>query len=145
MFVFAGIPWSVRLNAESDLLVEISGADEDIVEVLDRLRTQRDDYLNSLLSPAEREEYEYRVSPTADALRRQLSTVQINAEEFRGLFLHQKQFDDAFPANDLGLAFSSARQKERAEAEIQLQSELKRILGEERFQIYTERKTKTVQ
>lgn len=117
--------------------------DEDTLEVLARLQAEREDYLNSALLPGEREEYDLRVSATADALRRQLNAIPVNSEEFRELFQYQNKFDQAFPPNDLGLAFSPARQKERAEAETQLQSELQRILGEERFRSYLARKTST--
>lgn len=112
---------------------------EDPMEILERLRIQRDEFLNSVLSPQEREDYELRVSPTAEGLRSQLTSVPLGADEFRELFQFQQQFNTAYPANDLGLAFSTARQKERAEAEVRLQAEFRRILGEERFRAYSER------
>jgi hypothetical protein len=111
--------------------------DED-QERLRQIEKQREAELAQLLSPAELEEYQLRNSSTANSMRAQLTGFDPSEEEFRKIFRIQKTFDDefakAFDATDDAQGEVKARAQQQAQEA--LNEEVKKILGEKRFNEY---------
>jgi hypothetical protein len=111
--------------------------DED-QEKLRTIEKQREAELAGILSPEELEEYQLRNSATANNMRSQLTGLELNEEEFRKIFHLQKTFDEEF-----GEGFDStdemqmeAKAKAQRTAQDALNAELKKTLGETRYNEY---------
>src|SRR5207247_2906133 len=104
-------------------------------ENLMRLQMQRASDLAGILSPQELDQYDLRNSPTANAMRAQMSGFQPTEEEFRKIFQLQKTFDSdfnrAFDLSDNGQSGVKARAQQAAQEA--LNAEVKKTLGESRF------------
>lgn len=124
---------------EEELLTRTRGVllDEDRRE-LRRLREQGRAELASVLSSAELEEFDLRTSETADGLREQLVGFDPNEDEFRKVFRLQRTFDEEFiQAAELSdPAAQEAWFKAQADAQDALQAEVRKTLGEKRFNEY---------
>jgi hypothetical protein len=111
---------------------------EEDQERLRQLQKQREEEMAKVLTPEEMEEYELRHSNTANNLRYQLAGFEPNEEEFRKIFPLQKAFDDTFsdlpPSRDD--AGAEARERAQQEAQAALHEELRKALGETRFNEY---------
>ena len=99
------------------------------------LREARENQIASLLTPEQKFEYDLRKSPTAANLRLQLDGFNPSEEEFRNLFQIQKEFEDDHGVVQ-GATISQAEVQERRSAEQNLKSDIKSLLGEDRFQDY---------
>jgi hypothetical protein len=100
---------------------------------VDAIRKQRDLAIASLLTPAELEEYQMRSSGTARNMRYSLASFEPSEDEFRQLFKLRKAFDDQFSnieGND------KLAQEQRRLAQEATDSQIKSLLGEERYQEY---------
>ena len=99
------------------------------------LREARENQIASLLTPEQKFEYDLRKSPTAANLRLQLDGFNPSEEEFRNIFQIQKEFEDDHGVVQ-GATISQAEVQERRSAEQNLKSDIKSLLGEDRFQDY---------
>ncbi len=103
-----------------------------------QLEKQKEAELAKILSPEELEDYQLRTSSVANTLRSQMVGFEASKEEFRQLFRLQKTFEDQFSSafnptdeNQLGI-----REKAQDQAQLALQEEMKKTLGEKRYNEY---------
>ncbi len=87
----------------------------------------------AILSPQELEDYDFRVSPTATALQRQLANFDPTEQEFRDLFRLRAPLDEKMRAG--GMAFANT--PEAAALQQKVAAEIKSMLGEARYEDYT--------
>jgi hypothetical protein len=102
---------------------------------LRRLRTQEQAELAAFLSPAEREQYELWLSPTANGVRQAAYGMDISQEEFLAIYNARKAFDQQWGARDPDLMDEGSRQRMEM-ARQQIEIDLQRQLGPERFAEY---------
>jgi hypothetical protein len=102
---------------------------------LQQLQKMREAEIAQLLTPDEYREYELRNSPTADALREQLSGFNATEEEFRKVFDLQKAYEAQMAKMPLG-ADEEVRSHVTEQAEDALNEELRKLLGPERYAEY---------
>ncbi|HVY71384.1 MAG TPA: hypothetical protein VHH73_15735 [Verrucomicrobiae bacterium] len=107
---------------------------EDPFAKIRRLRKEKDEAMAGLLTPAEKEEYDLRVSATAEAMRRQLAGFSPTEEEFRTILRLRKPVENEF-AMEFTL-FDTERAKQEREATGQMEARIKQALGEQRFAEY---------
>ncbi|HAM73658.1 MAG TPA: hypothetical protein DCM86_18650 [Verrucomicrobiales bacterium] len=104
-------------------------------EALRQVREQREAALRSLLTPAEREQYDLWMSPTAEALRHDFYGMEASEEEFQAVYALRRTFDEAWPADSIDTQDPKATEAWGA-ALLQLEDRVKEALGEERFSMY---------
>jgi hypothetical protein len=107
-------------------------------EKLRFLQAEQKRDMEALLSPAERQAYDLRQSPTANQLRAKMTQLNATEQEYLAIFPLQKAFDEKYnPQNNDpysgGAERDQAYWKERRAAEAQLQTQIKSIVGAERF------------
>jgi len=102
---------------------------------LGRLRQQKQTELAAFLSPAEQQQYELWMSDTANGVRHATYGMDISQEEFLAIYNARKTFDEQWTARDPGLMDDAAAQRLQA-ARQQMESDLERQLGTERFAEY---------
>lgn len=102
-------------------------------ERLKLLRAERDRDIAALLSPAEREQYELRTSPTSQQLRARYGDAIETEDDFRKLYALQKAFDEKHAFDATTGRVSKETLQQRAEAQRQLQQDMRAALGEEKF------------
>jgi hypothetical protein len=102
---------------------------------LRRLRQQEQAELAALLNPAERDQYELWMSDTANAVRRATYGMDISQEEFLLIFSARKSFDQQWASRDPALMDDATGQRMQL-ARLQLETDLERQLGPERFAEY---------
>ena len=100
-----------------------------------QVREQREAALRSLLTPAEREQYDLWMSPTAEALRHDFYGMEASEEEFQAVYALRRTFDEAWPADSIDTQDPKATEAWGA-ALLQLEDRVKEALGEERFSMY---------
>ena len=98
-------------------------------------KKEADDALRRILTPEELFQYQLRTSSTASDLRSKVEGFNPTEQEYIAVFKLRKAFDEGFPA---GRFFSEteAEQAKRAEAEKQMQEQIKQALGAERYADY---------
>lgn len=99
-------------------------------EKLKLLRAERDRDIAALLSPAEREAYEMRTSPTAATLRARYGDGIETEEDFRKIYALQKAFDEQYPADALTGRVTPETMRQRTEAQRQLQADIRAAVGD---------------
>jgi hypothetical protein len=107
-------------------------------EKLRMLEKEKEAEMAKVLTPQEMEEYQLRNSSTANTLRGQLAGFQPTEEEFRKLFKLQKTYDDQF-AKAFDITDDSAmsvQSKAQQDAQRALGDEMKKMLGEQRYNEY---------
>ena len=102
---------------------------------LGRLSRQKQAELAAFLSPVEQQQYELWMSDTANAVRHATYGMDISKEEFLAIYNAHKTFDEQWAARDPGLMDDAAAQRLQA-AHQQMESDLERQLGTERFAEY---------
>ncbi len=102
---------------------------------LRRLRQQKQTELAALLSPAEREQYELWMSDSANGVRHATYGMDIAKEEFLAIYNARKTFDEQWSGCDPELVDEATSQRMEA-ARQQMESDLERQLGAERFAEY---------
>lgn len=101
-------------------------------EKLLREEQQRD--IDALLTPTEKFEWELRTSNTAGAVRRQVAKVDVTEEEFRALFVAQRDYEQVAAPGGRVQGPPSPEQQDRALAAWDAkQAELRRVLGDDRY------------
>lgn len=96
------------------------------------LQKQRAAELDAALTPAEREQFELWMSPTANAVRSAFYGMNPTEQEFRAVFQARKAFEDAWGNVDPALA-DPVTQQQRAQAMLQSDEQIRRALGDQRF------------
>ncbi|MFM1769710.1 MAG: hypothetical protein RJA22_2239 [Verrucomicrobiota bacterium] len=99
------------------------------------LRAQREAELGRLLSPAERQQFDLWLSPTANAVRQALYGMQASEQEFLAVYGARKAFEDRWQAREaesLDAALLGQREQERVRMETRIQEQL----GEQRYAEY---------
>lgn len=99
-------------------------------ERLRLLTAERERDLAALLTPAEREAYDLRLSPSAATVRARYGEGLETEEEFRRVFALQRAFDARFPADSAAARNDAAGRQQFAEAQRQLENEVRAALGE---------------
>jgi hypothetical protein len=102
-------------------------------EKLKLLRTERDRDIAALLTPAELVDYELRTSPSAATLRTRYGDAIASEDEFKKLYALQKSFEEKFPADTFTGRVSMESMRARADAQLQLQNDLRAAVGDERY------------
>jgi hypothetical protein len=99
-------------------------------EKLRLLRLERERDIAAALTPEQREQYELRLSQTANQVRSRYGEVIQSEEEYRRIFALQKAFDDQYAASEMLGGGSSSQETTRArrEAEQKLQEEIRASL-----------------
>lgn len=121
------------------ILAETEGfrlpADDEKLAFLEK--EQRKD-LAALLSPEELEAFDMRNSSTANRLRSQLHDLDISESEYKAIYSVQKAFDDKFSNRSGPTDSPSSRDlaQARAQAQQDLNAQLKATLGDDRFNAY---------
>lgn len=102
-------------------------------EKLRLLRSERDRDIAALLSPSELADYELRTSPSAATVRNRYGDAIQSEDDFRKLYALQKAFDEKFPAEALTGRVSMDTMRARADAQQQLQTDIRATLGDEKY------------
>lgn len=96
------------------------------------LRQQRENELNSALSPPEREQFDLWLSPAANSIRYALYGMSGSEQEFQTVYRARKQFDDRWAKYDVDL-LDEASQHQRATEQAQSEQLIRQGLGEPRY------------
>ena len=99
-------------------------------ERLRLLAAERERDLAALLTPAEREAYDLRLSPSAAVVRARYGEGLETEEEFRRVFALQRAFDARFPAETATARNDPAGRQQFADAQRQLENEVRAALGD---------------
>lgn len=102
-------------------------------EKLRLLRLERERDIAALLSPDELAAYELRTSPSSAVVRSRYGDAIESEAEFRKLFELQKSLDEKFPREALTGRIAPETLRARAEAERQLDADMRAALGDERY------------
>jgi RNA polymerase sigma factor (sigma-70 family) len=116
---------------ESDLRVQGTLTPEKR-QALKALHVAKEAEMERLLGPEDKQEYDWRVSPTATKIRFAFTGCDLTEREFQEIFNIQKPFDDEFDPvytdwNEPGIT------DRHAQAEQQMEQKLQAALGERRF------------
>jgi len=112
-----------------------SAPDLEDVDECQRLRKEKAAELAKVLTPQELEDYELRMSDTAQRMRIELDGFDPTDKEFRDLFKLQKKFDEEYGPSVAG-PFDPDWVKRWQEAQKGLDDQIKEVLGESRYQEY---------
>lgn len=118
-----------------------SGFDVDSMKDITKIQCEMEAELAKTLSPQEMEDFNLRMSNTANMMRFQLASFEPDEQEFRNVFKLKKAFDDEF--GFAGIAPTDKAEKEKFDAaKKELNAQLKQVLGDryadyERAQDYT--------
>jgi hypothetical protein len=102
---------------------------------LQRLSEQRHAALSATLSPAELEQMELWISPSANAVRHDMYGMNASEEEFQAVYQLRKTFDQQWATLDPELMTESSR-ADYQQAKAQLDEQIREQLGPQRFADY---------
>jgi hypothetical protein len=103
-------------------------------ERLKLLQAEKERDLAAVLSAGDREQMELRTSPSAQALIKRYGDIIASEEEYKRLYALQKAFDDRYASPEYHTRPPTPEQdREREDAERQLNDALRAALGEERW------------
>ena len=102
-------------------------------EKLRLLRQERDRDIAAVLSPEERLAYEMRTSPSGMGVRSRYGDAIESEAEFQKIFALQKAFDERYSREALTGRISPEVLRERAQAERQLDAEIRASVGDDRY------------
>ena len=102
-------------------------------EKLKLLRAERDRDIAALLTPAELADYELRTSPSAATVRSRYGAALASEDDFKKIYALQKAFDEKFPAVALSGNIPPETLRGRADAQRQLQDDIRSALGDDRY------------
>jgi hypothetical protein len=100
------------------------------------IRAERRDALAKLLTPAEFEDLELRISTTASSLRSQLAAFAPTENEFREIFRLKREFTEEYNTRGGVDPEDQTFNQRRAQASQQVEERLKGALGPERYAEY---------
>ena len=99
------------------------------------VRAQKQEEIAKLLSPAEQEQYELWLSPTANAVRHSIYGMEATEAEFQSIFKVRKALEQQFADTDPATMDEATRQKyEQAQKEADAQ--IRQALGAKRYAEY---------
>ncbi len=104
-------------------------------EELVQLRSTKQAELAQVLSPAEQQEFELWMSPTANAVRYAFYGMNATEQEFLEVYELRKAFDEEYPPEILDMN-DPVQVENWAQAKQALDQQLKQTLGESRYQEY---------
>ncbi len=110
----------------------LSTADQEQLAILN---AKRQTELNALLSPAEREQYELWMSPTANAVRHSVYGMEATEDEFLAIYKARKQFEEQWNKWDGSLMDDATWQRYQA-ARKQSDDSIRQALGDQRYAEY---------
>jgi hypothetical protein len=109
--------------------------DAEDMKKMQAMQKEMENELGRILSPDELESYQLRMSQTAMMMRMQLSSFEPSEQEFRDIFKLKKSFEDQF--GSFGMQNQDKAEKEKYNAaKKDLDSQVKDLLGETRYQDY---------
>jgi hypothetical protein len=98
------------------------------------LREEKERDIAAALTPEEREQYELHLSPTALTIRSTYGDAIQTEDDYRKVYALRKAFDDQYRnAQRPGTVLSPEQAKERAEAQKQLDLQIRSVIGEDSF------------
>jgi len=100
------------------------------------IRAERRDALAKLLTPAEFEDLELRISTTASSLRSQLAAFAPTENEFREIFRLKREFTEEYNTRGGVDPEDQTSNQRRAQASQQVEEQIKTALGPERYAEY---------
>ena len=100
------------------------------------IRAERRDALAKLLTPAEFEDLELRISTTASSLRSQLASFAPTENEFREIFRLKREFTEEYNTRGGVDPEDQTINQQRAQASQQVEEQIKAALGPERYAEY---------
>ncbi len=109
--------------------------DGDAMKNMAKVQREKEAELAKVLTPQELEDYNLRMSQTANMMRFQLASFDPNEQEFRAAFKARKKLDDEFGFTGVPPSDKAEREKYDA-AKKAMETELKQTLGETRFADY---------
>jgi hypothetical protein len=102
-------------------------------EKLRLLRLERERDVAALLTPEERLAYEMRTSPSGNSVKARYGDAIESEAEFQKIYALQKAFDESFPRDALTGRISPETMRARADAERQLEANIRAAVGDERY------------
>lgn len=96
------------------------------------LRQRRETELNSLLAPAEREQFDLWLSPTANAVRYALYGMKATEQEFIAIYRARKPFEERWGKYDVDVLDENTR-RQRESDRAQVEGAIQQSLGETRY------------
>ena len=102
-------------------------------EKLRLLRQERDRDIAALLTPEERTAYEMRTSLSGNTVRSRYGDAIESEAEFARIYALQKAFDEKFPRDALTGRIPPEVLRARAEAERQLEADIRGAVGDDRY------------
>jgi hypothetical protein len=102
---------------------------------LRELERQQRDALAQVLSPAELEQYDFRNNPAASTVRMRTAGMDLTEQEFRTLFQLQDALEQQFSMRGPAMPPPEVM-RQRAEAEQQMNEQIKGLLGPDRYAEY---------
>lgn len=97
------------------------------------LQAERERDIAALLSPEEKLAYDLRTSPSAATIRSRYGEAIESEAELQKIYALQKAFDEKFPREALTGRISPETLRARAEAESQLDADLRAAVGDDRY------------
>ena len=97
------------------------------------LQAERERDIAALLSPEEKLAYDLRTSPSAATIRSRYGEAIESEAELQKIYALQKAFDDKFPREALTGRISAETLRARADAERQLDADLRAAVGDNRY------------
>lgn len=102
-------------------------------EKLRLLRLERERDIAALLTPEERTDYEMRTSMSGNMVKGRYGDAIESEAEFQKIYALQKAFDEKFSRDALTGRISPEVMRARAEAERQLESDIRAAVGDDRY------------
>jgi hypothetical protein len=98
------------------------------------LREEKERDIAAALSPQEREQYELHLSQTASAIRSTYGDAIQTEDDYKKVFALRKAFDDQYRnPQRAGTVLSPDQVRDRAEAQKQLDLQIRAVIGEDNF------------
>ncbi len=112
------------------------GFDQEDIKKVQKMRKEAESEMLKFLTPAEKEEFDLRMSDTAMQMRHSLAGFEPTEQEFRDIFKLKKKFDDEFGPYGGMPGEEQAERNKRAVAQRDLDDQLKSTLGDARASEY---------
>jgi hypothetical protein len=126
-----------RINQDYDeMMAKFSGGGVQLAsdrEKLRLLRLERERDIAALLTPEERLAYDMRTSTSGNLVKNRYGDAIESEAEFQKIYALQKAFDDKFPRDALTGRISPEVMRTRAEAERQLEADIRAAVGDDRY------------
>jgi hypothetical protein len=126
------------MEKQQTKIMKIVGAggtmDAEDMKKMREMQRESDQELARILTPAELEDYQLRMSQTAMTMRFGLGAFEPSENEFREIFNLRKPFDDEYSQFVDGT--DQAAMQRRAEAEEKVKQSIKQMLGDQRYAEY---------